>query len=133
MSVIDFKTGTREETENSTQLAIYYLLLSRLQSRVIRDAYYLYLDKSAKEEDLKEYSLDIVINHTEEFIKNILYIGEAILDCKNNNRWECPNKDVDNKACIHCRDYEKIISQPDDIEYIGQGPYNKSLYVINRI
>ena len=133
ISIIDFKTGTREESQDSTQLAIYYLLLSRLQKRVIRDAYYLYLDKSVKEEDLKEYSLNIVINNIEDFVNNIIEIGNKIIDCKKNNLWECSKKDGDIEECIHCKDYEKIISNSEEIEYLGQGPYNKSLYSINRI
>ncbi|MDI9355121.1 MAG: PD-(D/E)XK nuclease family protein [Cyanobium sp. MAG06] len=85
MSIIDFKTGKNEESADSLQLFIYYYLLSRLQNTPIRDAYYLYLNNTAKESELVKYNIDDIKIDEKYYIDKLLSVANNILDCKKDN------------------------------------------------
>lgn len=129
LHVIDFKTGKNEEKEDSTQLPIYVLLLENLQKRKVSRASYWYLlkDSEAKEKE-------IVREEVEDIKNKIVKAGKEIKDLKN----EALKKDWrevfickrGEEGCIHCRDYEKIIS--GEAEYVGKDIYDKDGYILNK-
>jgi len=128
LHVIDFKTGKNEEKEDSTQLPIYVLLLENLQKRKVSRASYWYLSK-----DKKAQEKEIVREEVEDIKNKIVKTGKDIKDLKN----EALRKDWrevfickrGEEGCMHCRDYEKIIS--GEAEYIGKDIYNKDGYILN--
>jgi len=128
LHVIDFKTGKNEEKEDSTQLPIYVLLLENLQKRKVSRASYWYLSK-----DKKAQEKEIVREEVEDIKNKIVKTGKDIKDLKN----EALRKDWrevfickrGEEGCMHCRDYEKIIS--GEAEYIGKDIYNKDGYILS--
>lgn len=128
LHVIDFKTGKNEEKEDSSQLPIYVLLLENLQKRKVSRASYWYLskDKKAQEKEINREEIEDLKN-------KIVKTGKDIKDLKN----EALKKDWrevffcgrGEEGCIHCRDYEKIVS--GEAEYVGKDIYNKDGYILN--
>lgn len=127
LHVIDFKTGKNEEKEDSTQLPIYILLLENLQNRKVSRASYWYLSK-----DKKEIVKEIGKEEIEDVKNEIIKVGKEIKDLKNRllkEDWRdvfaCKRGD---EGCIHCRDYEKIIS--GEAKYVGLDIYDKDGYIL---
>ncbi|HQB57326.1 MAG TPA: PD-(D/E)XK nuclease family protein, partial [Candidatus Paceibacterota bacterium] len=128
LHVIDFKTGKNEEKEDSSQLPIYVLLLENLQKRKVSRASYWYLskDKKAQEKEINREEIEDLKN-------KIVKTGKDIKDLKN----EALKKDWrevffcgrGEEGCIHCKDYEKIVS--GEAEYVGKDIYNKDGYILN--
>lgn len=116
--IIDFKTGMKEEKEDSLQLPIYMLLLKNLQKRKVSGAYYWYLNSNT---GLKEVSLPGV----DESFKKVYDLAFKIKKTRQNNLFNCPNGD---KGCFACQPYEKIFN--GEAEYVGVGEYNHDVFVV---
>lgn len=127
LHVVDFKTGKNEEREDSTQLPIYVLLLENLQKRKVSKASYWYLltDKNIKEKEIDRGEIEDIKN-------KIVAAGKEIKELKNKTLkkdWrEVFVCEKGESGCIHCRDYEKILS--GEAEYVGKDIYGKEGYVL---
>lgn len=132
LKVIDFKTGERDEQEDSYQLPIYKILVESLQKRKVDSMAYWYLArekfptiKTIPEEDIEEIK------------KELLEIG---LDIKKRKNTRDSEKLEENFACSaggckYCRDFELIrnfVENTSEIEYIGIGEYKQDLYFIKK-
>ena len=132
--VIDFKTGEREEREDSRQLLIYKILLDNLQQKwkVSGLGKYWYLEKNKIQEKILDQNL------LEKTKKEILEIGIAIREKRfkwqEGIGWVNLSKAEDNfqKTCqrnnCDCWRYEKILA--GEGEYLGIDIYDKDLYKI---
>lgn len=97
--IIDFKTSKKEESPNSLQLPIYYLLAKNCQSRPVEKLSYWYL-----EYDTMPSRMDLP--DPESSSNKILEIGRKIKLARKLETFTCPNgKD----GCIACRDLEIVL------------------------
>ena len=96
--IIDFKTGTKEEKEDSLQLPIYTLLVKYCQKRNIRKLSYWYLERDNEplEKDLPEI---------EGAKKKIIDIAKQIKKLRADGRYICIRK-----GCFSCRPLENILN-----------------------
>jgi ATP-dependent helicase/DNAse subunit B len=133
LRVIDFKTGKREEKEDSYQLPIYKILVEALQKRKVTQAAYWYLEreKVLTNKEIIEEDLDVMK-------EDILKIGKDIKtrkeSAKNKEELEA-NFACVNGGCRDCRDFELIrnyMADTEEVEYVGVGEYKQDLYLIKR-
>ena len=98
--IIDFKTGKKQEEEDSLQLPIYHLLVHHCQKRPVTKASYWYLNTS---DTLTEKTLpDLKEAH-----EKVIEIGRRIKLARKLEKFDCPEG---RDGCIHCRPIEKIIN-----------------------
>lgn len=96
--IIDFKTGRNEESRESLQLAIYYLLTQKTQERPVAKLSYWYLDR---DNEPKAQPLPDPVATA----KKILKIAKEIKLARQLGRFKCPNN-----GCRYCRPYEEIVA-----------------------
>lgn len=96
--IVDFKTGFRDEPEDSLQLPVYLLLTTNTQSREVAKASYWYI---ARKDEPDEYPLPNMDDSFDIVMKQAKRIKLAI----QLEHFKCP-KD----GCIHCAKYEEIIA-----------------------
>lgn len=94
--IYDFKTGKNEESEDSLQLPIYYLITTHTQKRNVDGASYWYLDRPDGVVEKK-------IPDTKEAEKIILETAIKMKDIRQNGIEKC-----DRGICMHCRDLERV-------------------------
>ncbi|MDP4030788.1 MAG: PD-(D/E)XK nuclease family protein [Patescibacteria group bacterium] len=96
--IIDFKTGKGEESQNSLQLKIYYLLVGQTQERPVTKLSYWYLDRNdaPKSQSLPEAK-------TAEL--ELLKIAKEIKLARKLERFKCPHG-----GCRYCQPYEDILA-----------------------
>lgn len=116
--VVDFKTGKRQEEEESLQLPIYTLILNNCQKRKVSKASYWYLET---DDELTEKELPTVEESQEKVLKVALSVKEA----RELGEYACP---FGEQGCFACRDFEKILK--GEAEYVGVGEYNQDLYML---
>lgn len=116
--IIDFKTGVGEESVDSLQLPIYYLLAHNCQTREVKKASYWYLTKSDLPVEKKLPDLD----KSKELV---LKVGKEIKLARSLERFKCPAGD---SGCRHCTPYERIIK--GQATFVGTGEYGTDLYAI---
>jgi ATP-dependent helicase/DNAse subunit B len=97
--IIDFKTGKKQENDDSLQLPIYHLLVHHCQKRPITKASYWYLglDNGITEKPLPDLK---------EAHQKVSEIGRKIKLARKLEVFECPNG---RDGCMHCRPIEKIL------------------------
>lgn len=97
--VIDFKTGKRDEEQDSLQLPIYSLLLHALQKRKVSGAAYWYIERNdtPTEVSLPEVSLAK---------EKVLAVALKIKQARENNALHCPRGAT---GCFACKPFEKIL------------------------
>lgn len=116
--IIDFKTGKGEESVDSLQLPIYYLLAHNCQTREVKKASYWYV---ARDDMPTERRLpDLRQSH-----ETILKIGKEMKLARQLERFKCPEGDGGCKACIP---FEKILK--GEATFVGEGDYHADLYAI---
>lgn len=117
--IVDFKTGKREEKENSLQLPIYYLLASNTQSRPVAKASYWYLEfeNSPREMHLPD---------EKESHEKILKIAKDIKLARSLERFKCPQGE---NGCSHCRPFESIID--GRATFVGTNDFNQDVYTLS--
>jgi len=77
LRVIDFKTGLRDEKDESMQLPIYKILVESLQKRKVENGAYWYLDRD------KFYKIKEILDEDVEVVKEkLLEIGKQIKEKK---------------------------------------------------
>jgi len=114
--IIDFKTGKHRESPESLQLPIYYLLVTKTQSKEVAKASYWYLDSS---ETLEEQHLP----NLEESEKKILNIARKIKIARNLKTFDCPHG-----GCRSCSSFERIIN--GEGEKVGNNQYGADVYIL---
>ena len=118
IKVLDFKTGKREESDDSLQLPIYLLLLNALQKRKVAGASYWYLetDDEPRQKELPD---------AEEAHQRVLEKALLVKEARDKKEFKCPHgKD----GCIFCRPFEKILR--GEAEFLGVGEMRQDLYLV---
>ena len=96
--IIDFKTGLRDEKEDSLQLPIYALLVKNLQRREIKRISYWYLERDNKPVEMG----------LPDFVKanqRVTDVAMAIKKLRQEGRYVCPRQ-----GCFSCRPLENIVA-----------------------
>ncbi|HKC04331.1 MAG TPA: PD-(D/E)XK nuclease family protein [Patescibacteria group bacterium] len=112
--IIDFKTGKREESEDSLQLPIYLLLATNTQSRKVSGASYWYLDR---DDGLIEKKLPEI----KESYKKVLTIAKKIKEARAKNEFVCPKG-----GCYNCRPLERVLT--GEAEFVGTSETRQDIY-----
>lgn len=115
--VIDFKTGKKDEKENSLQLPIYLLLLINCQKRPVKKASYWYLDRS---ESLEAKTLPSY----EEAERAVLTVAREVKEAREKGEFVCPQGEA---GCFACRPYEAIVA--GRATCIGVNEIGQDLYI----
>ncbi len=117
LHIIDFKTGNKEEKEESLQLPIYLLLTENCQSRPVSKVSYWYLNKN---DDLTEQK----IPNRKSANKKILSIGKEIKLARSLSRFRCHKG-----TCHRCSEMEQIIS--GKATFVGHDEYGADEYMLS--
>ena len=96
--IIDFKTGTKEEKEDSLQLPIYVLLVSNLQKRNIKRISYWYLERD-------DAPIEMRLPDLLEAHKKVMSVALAMKKLRQEGRYVCPRS-----GCFFCRPLEDIVA-----------------------
>lgn len=118
VAIIDFKTGVGEESVDSLQLPIYYLLAHNCQTHEVKKASYWYLSRDDAPVEKKLPDLD----KSKELV---LKVGKEIKLARSLERFKCPSGEA---GCKHCLPLEKILR--GEAVYVGEGDYGSDLYTI---
>lgn len=118
LHVLDFKTGKREENEESLQLPIYQLLLHNLQKRKVSGASYWYLDRD-------DAPISAPLPSLEDSYKRVIDVALKVKAARASKVFECPRGP---QGCFACLPFEKILKS--DALYVGVGEYNQDLYIV---
>ena len=118
VSILDFKTGVVEESIDSLQLPIYYLLAHNCQTREVKKASYWYISRDDMPVEKKLPDLD----HSYDLV---LKVGKEIKLARQLERFKCPAGD---SGCKHCTPLEKIIR--GEAVFVGNGEYGTDLYAL---
>jgi hypothetical protein len=112
--IIDFKTGKNEESQDSLQLKIYYLLAGHTQERPVAKLSYWYLDRDSAPKSQ-------ALPDPKKAEAKILKIAKEIKLARKLERFKCPHG-----GCRHCQPYEDILS--GKAEFIGVDSKGYDLY-----
>lgn len=119
LHIADFKTGKYEEGEGSLQLPIYLLLCHALQKRKVTKASYWYLESDKiVEKELPD--LDTAR-------RDVLNVALEVKNAREKQEFLCPQEE---KGCVHCRPFEKILQKDPSVTCVGIGGFNQDLFVI---
>ncbi|MFZ2200023.1 MAG: PD-(D/E)XK nuclease family protein [Microgenomates group bacterium] len=116
VSIIDFKTGVGEESVDSLQLPIYYLLAHNCQTHQVKKASYWYIGR----DDLPVSKSLPDLDKSKELV---LKIGKEIKLARSLERFKCPEGE---SGCKHCLPLEKILR--GESVFVGTGDYGTDLY-----
>lgn len=115
--IIDFKTGKKDEDDDSLQLPIYLLLASNCQGRVVEKASYWYLERN---NNLTE----CILPDGEDAYKKVLEIARKIKLARSLNKFACPFN-----GCNNCKDMESVVA--GKAELVGQDEYGADIYILS--
>ena len=115
--IIDFKTGKREESEDSLQLPIYHLLATNTQKRKVGKVSYWYLDRDKEPISMELPDLNEAYGKVMETAKR-MKLGRQI------NHLKCPQE-----GCFACRSLEAI--KDGKGELVGLSQYKQDIYILN--
>ena len=123
--IIDFKTGKKDEQDNSLQLPIYFLLAKNTQSHQVTRASYWYLQRN---NDLTAKPLP----DEDSARKNILKIAKQIKLARQLNIFKCPHDGVSpaQRGCYACRPFEAVLK--GEGELVGVDDIRRDVYVVNQ-
>jgi hypothetical protein len=117
--IIDFKTGVSEESVDSLQLPIYYLLAHNCQTREVSKASYWYIARDDTPIPKKLPNLDK--SH-----EIVLKIGKEMKLARQLDRFKCPEGE---SGCKHCLPFEKIVR--GEAIFVGTGEYGADVYIVS--
>lgn len=114
--IIDFKTGRHEESDESLQLPIYYLLVTNTQNRDVTKMSYWYLnqDNAPKEVPLPDPS---------ESRARVLDVAKRMKLARQLDHFKCPQN-----GCRYCVPLEEISKGKGEL--VGTSNYNQDIYII---
>ncbi|PIR58891.1 MAG: hypothetical protein COU69_03130 [Candidatus Pacebacteria bacterium CG10_big_fil_rev_8_21_14_0_10_56_10] len=98
VKILDFKTGVKEQSPDSLQLPIYYLLASHCQHRPVTGASYWYLRHHNLPSEQQLPDLD-------QASSQVLAIAKRIKLARKLRKFDCPHG-----GCRHCDPYEAIMA-----------------------
>ncbi len=116
--IIDFKTGAGEESVDSLQLPIYYLLAHNCQTKEIKKASYWYVARDDMPVEKQLPKLDTCHDL-------VLKVGKEIKLARQLERFKCP---AGADGCKSCQPYEKILR--GEATFVGEGDYHTDLYAL---
>jgi hypothetical protein len=117
--IIDFKTSKKEESKDSLQLPIYYLLAKNCQSRQVEKLSYWYLEYDTMPTRMDLPDLDTAS-------AKLLELGRKIKLARKLENFNCPSG---SDGCIACRDLERV--SRGEGEKVGESDRH-NLYYIER-
>ena len=113
--IIDFKTGKKEEDENSLQLPIYTLLATNLQNRPIAKASYWYLnDNNIVEKQLPD---------PKTAYEKVYEIAKRVKLGRQIDHFKCPKG-----GCYACKSLERVLA--GEGELVGESEYRQDIYIL---
>lgn len=118
VNILDFKTGVGEESVDSLQLPIYYLLAHNCQTREVKKASYWYISRDDMPVEKKLPDLD----HSRQLV---LKAGKELKLARSLERFKCP---AGEGGCRHCTPYEQILK--GEATFVGNGDYGTDLYAL---
>lgn len=107
--IIDFKTGLRDEKEDSLQLPIYALLVKNLQRREIKGISYWYLERDNK-------PIEMRMPDFSKAYSQVMDIAMQIKKLRQGAKYICPRE-----GCFSCRPLENIL--PGRAKWVKQSGY----------
>lgn len=116
--IIDFKTGKREESADSLQLPIYYLLVHNTQGRKVSKLSYWYIANS--DEPAEKPLPDLAAAH-----ERVLQVAKQVKLARKLERFKCNHGET---GCSACRPLQKILD--GKAEFIGENEYRQDMYFI---
>ncbi len=116
--IIDFKTGKNDESPDSLQLCIYYLLVKNTQHRTIAKASYWYIERN---DDLTEMPLP----QEKESNDKLMSIGLEIKLARQLNRFDCDREG----GCEYCKPFEAVLR--GEAEFVGVDGYGADVYIVD--
>jgi hypothetical protein len=117
--IIDFKTSTREESEDSLQLPIYHLLVHHCQKRSVTGASYWYLEFA---DNIAEKQLPPLGEAHEKVLK----LGKRVKLARQLNKFDCPTG-----GCFACNPMEAILR--GEAEFVGTDQITrKDTYILRQ-
>lgn len=122
--IIDFKTGKKEEKEDSLQLPIYLLLATNTQSKKIAGASYWYLDRDAMPASRQDGIIEKKLPKEEESFEKVFSIAKKIKEARAKKEFVC----VDG-GCYVCRPYERILK--GEGEKVGVSETKQDIYILD--
>ena len=120
LHIIDFKTGSRLEAEDSLQLPIYVLLVTYTQKRPVTKVSYWYLER---EEGLQEQALPDLVESQDLVLK----AAKKVKLARQLGSFKCAKGSA---GCLHCRDLERVAK--GEGEFVGSGIYKDDLFFLSR-
>lgn len=117
--IIDFKTGRREESQDSLQLPIYLLLATNTQSKKVSGASYWYLDRD-------DGLVGKKLPNIKESYKKILTVAKKIKAARQKNEFTCLKG-----GCSACRPLERVIG--GEAEFVGTSETRQDIYRLSQI
>lgn len=118
VGIIDFKTSSNEEGQESLQLPIYHLIATHCQSRKVKSAAYWYLN-------LNDHLSPKKLPDLEDSRKKILKVAKQIKLARLLRKFDCPEGQ---SGCRHCRLYEKILE--GKAEFVGTDEMRRDIFVL---
>ncbi len=115
--IIDFKTGKRDEDEDSLQLPIYNLLAHNTQERKVEGASYWYLDR-------EDTPREVTLPDLNESRERVYDIAKRIALARKLDHFTCPNPGT----CRHCYGLEQVFNGKG--EFVGTSEYNQDIYIL---
>lgn len=116
--ILDFKTGKREESSDSLQLPIYYLLAHNCQTREVVGARYWYLA-------LEDAPRELPLPDPEKAKVMLLKVGKEMKLARSLERFKCKEGEG---GCRYCQPYEKILR--GDAKFVGLDNYRQDVYIL---
>lgn len=114
--IIDFKTGAHDESGDSLQLPIYYLLTQNCQKRPVVKASYWYLDR---QDEPQEQPLPDTATSMERVYK----IAKEVKLARSLKRFKCRYG-----GCRHCNQMEKVVE--GKAKFVGIDEFGRDTYIL---
>lgn len=116
--VIDFKTGNKNEAEDSLQLPIYLLLASECQKRKVERASYWYL---ARSDSVSERELP----GKKEAMERVVEVAKKIALARKIGKYKCPEGEG---GCRWCTPLERVVG--GEGEKVAESEYGQDVYFL---
>lgn len=116
--IIDFKTGRYEESEDSLQLPIYYLLASNTQKRNVAKASYWYLMKESGAEAVE-------LPEEEAAYERVMEVAKKIKLARKLDKLECQYG-----GCRVCEPLERVVA--GEATLVDVNDFNQDVYVLEK-
>nr|MBP7119437.1 PD-(D/E)XK nuclease family protein [Candidatus Woesebacteria bacterium] len=117
--ILDFKTGKREEDDDSLQLPIYHLLVKNTQNREVTGASYWYLQKS-------DVPLEKPLPETTRAADEIMSIARRMKLARQLAHFTCQSGN--SEGCRHCAPLEAIKNGKG--KKVGQSKMRQDIYIL---